>query len=174
MIETEDWRPVVGWEGIFEVSSLGRIRRLLTASRMRGSRGRILKAAIHNRNCMSICLQYRDRKTTAIVHTVVMAAFIGPRPAGYITNHINNDWRDNRLANLEYITQKQNVAHSYRQGRAPLGMNKPCAKLTDDAVRDIRRRYAKGEVQTVLAAEYGITQVQISSVVRRRTWKHVP
>lgn len=48
------------------------------------------------------------------------------------------------------------------------------AKLTDDAVREIRRRYAEGGIsQQKLADEYGVNQSKISDVVNRRTWRHV-
>ncbi len=50
----------------------------------------------------------------------------------------------------------------------------PTARLNEGTVAEIRRRYAVGERQAELAAEYGVRQTNISAIVNRRTWKHVP
>lgn len=47
------------------------------------------------------------------------------------------------------------------------------AKLTEDQVREIRRRVKNGERQKDIAKEYGLQQWSISDIVRRRNWKHV-
>jgi len=56
---------------------------------------------------------------------------------------------------------------------AKVGQDNPCSKLTDDIVRDIRKRYAGGALQSDLAARYGITQAHVSGIVLRKSWRHV-
>jgi hypothetical protein len=71
---------------------------------------------------------------------------------------------------------KDNAEDKVTKGRhrwAP-GTRQPHAKLTDDAVREIRRRYAVGDIRQIdLAAEYGVAQTLIGRVVTRKIWKHV-
>lgn len=57
---------------------------------------------------------------------------------------------------------------------APPGEDHPNAKLTEEAVREIRRRYARGEASLrKLASLYGVSYHTVHSVVYRRSWKHV-
>ena len=53
------------------------------------------------------------------------------------------------------------------------GENHVCAKLTDNEVKDIRRRCVNGEYQDKVAADYGLNQSTVSNIVRRKTWKHL-
>lgn len=58
--------------------------------------------------------------------------------------------------------------------RFPRGEAHVLAKVTDAAVRAIRERYAQGDIsQAALAREYGICQMTVSRIVRKRIWKHV-
>lgn len=53
------------------------------------------------------------------------------------------------------------------------GSKSGLAKVSEDDVREIRRRCARGESQSSVAADYGLTQVGVSCIVRRKTWAHV-
>ena len=111
----EQWRPVVGWEGLYEVSDHGRVRSL---DRMvRGAygsnwlrRGTILKLYAEWSGHMTVRLQADNRgKKNMKVHQMVLSAFVGPLPEGKVTRHLNGVPSDNRLANLEYGTYRQNL-----------------------------------------------------------------
>lgn len=120
-IGSEEWRPVVGFEGLYEVSSLGRVRSLprLTAmknGRARHTRGGLLAAAIGDRYS-SVCLKHEGRSRTVRVHVLVAESFLGPRPEGYDVCHGNNDGHDNRLANLRYDTHRNNQRQMVADGR---------------------------------------------------------
>ncbi len=89
---TEEWRAVVGWEGIYEVSSLGRLRRAKAAPRTNA--GKILTDKCfdrrHNGYIRNILLREPEgRRECASRHVIVAAAFIGPRPKGLQVNHKN-------------------------------------------------------------------------------------
>jgi hypothetical protein len=56
------------------------------------------------------------RKVLRDIHDLVALAFLGPRPAGMVINHIDGNKTNNVPSNLEYVTQKENIAHSYRTG----------------------------------------------------------
>jgi len=105
----ERWLPFVGFEASHEISDLGRVRS--TAF------GRILK--IHHRRggYLTLHMSARGKQKTAMIHQAVMAAFVGPPPAGYQVNHKNADKHDARLSNLEYVTPSENQLHADRLGR---------------------------------------------------------
>ena len=109
-----------------------------------------------------------------LAHRLIALAFLGPCPDGYTVNHKNGIKTDNRPDNLEYVTLSDNVRHAHANNMMPRGMQRSRAKLDDDKVRDIRRRYAEGSAgMRPLAREYGVHSSVINCVVQRRTWKHV-
>jgi len=121
-----------------------------------------------------VTLRHRRRGVVAFVHRLVLAAFVGPRPRGRVANHKNGAKGDNCVPNLEWVTPRENQDHAMRIGLCPRGEANGRAKLTEDNVREIRVRYALGNVsQTVLAREFGVTQGLIGHVVRRRNWTHL-
>jgi hypothetical protein len=108
------------------------------------------------------------------VHRAVYSAFCGEIPRGQVVRHVDGDETNNRLGNLVLGTNADNRADSVRAGTHAHGVRTAGAKLTDEAVRAIRSRYAQGGVtQETLAAEFGVDRSQISMVVNRRTWRHV-
>ena len=104
MSAKEDWRAVPGFEDLYEVSDLGRVKSLARLKRGRGNRmnplrERILKAT----PCygyLQVGLSEDGQVTYKKVHALVLTAFVGPRPEGMESRHLNGDRRDNHLANL--------------------------------------------------------------------------
>lgn len=117
-LASEEWRPVVGWEGRYEVSNLGRVRTLLSRPRIRRvkpNKGGYLR------------LTMRAPFGTRSVHILVAEAFIGPRPAPppgcyrIEVNHKDGIKTNCRHSNLEYLTQLENGQHATRMGLRPTG-----------------------------------------------------
>lgn len=113
----ENWKPVYGYEGYYEVSDLGRIRSLecvvKSSCRNGGSRIRPSKVLKQNRKrngYLTVDLCKNGKIKTATVHRIVANAFYGPRPDMQV-NHINADKSDNRASNLEWCTAAENQAH---------------------------------------------------------------
>lgn len=110
---TEEWRPVVGHEGFYEVSSLGRVR----AISMPGWRGcvyhnwryRILATTLGGRakNYKRVMLNKKPKRH-AYVHHLVAEAFLGPRPPGTLILHRNDETLDNRADRLRYGDREEN------------------------------------------------------------------
>ena len=172
----EQWRPVVGYEGWYEVSDCGRVKRIKKSS---GARPGRIFSLIQTHDGYSRALLHLSgvRARSHPVHRLVMAAFLRPCPAGLQVNHKNGDKLDNRLCNLEYVTHKENMRHAREVlgiKMGPVGESHPLAKLTDSAVRDIRHRYGRGDVILKrLAAEYGVSIQTVASAIKRKTWRHV-
>ena len=105
---SEQWRPVVGWEGLYEVSSEGRVR-----SFRRGANGRILRPGIASHGYPTVAL---GRGNTQSVHVLVAAAFIGPCPEGQEVRHRDGKRSNPKAENLHYGTRGQNIADAILSG----------------------------------------------------------
>lgn len=121
MSPTETWRPVVGFEGLYEVSDHGRLRsldRMATHKngRRRLYRGRVLAPKRHPGGYVSAMLSRGGERQYFLVHAIVLGAFVGPRPDGHEGCHWNGDKADNRLSNLRWATHLENEADKDRHG----------------------------------------------------------
>jgi hypothetical protein len=174
----ENWKPVIGFEYLYEVSDFGRVKRIAAGC---GTQiGKIHKAG-RRRDYLCHSLSKDGVKKTLSGHRMVWEAFNGLIPNNLQINHMNGDKKDNRLSNLEVVTQSQNAFHAIRVlGFVPShppksdGENNGRAIVNEGQVREIRRLYAKGGIsQTKLAKNYGFDQTSISNIVRRKTWQNV-
>ena len=172
--DTELWRHVVGWEGWYSVSNLGRLRRDKRGPHT--NPGKLLVAKQERNGYHHISLSRNGRRWCGAVHRIVAAAFIGPCPPGLQVNHKNGIKSDNRAENLEYVTPSQNTGHAYDA----LGHERTCgqriasSKLTDEEVAIIRRLYGSGCVQRRLAAMFHVSPANICLIVHGKLWDHVP
>lgn len=109
----EIWRPVKGYEGLYEVSDQGRVRSL----RRSGTPGRVL-AQRQNRGRLYLLvrLSRNSQRKIKTVHSLVLGAFVGPRPAHMEVRHLNGNAIDNRLTNLAYGTSLENSADQRAHG----------------------------------------------------------
>ena len=121
MQSTEKWLPVVGYEGDYEVSDLGRVRSLDRFD-ARGHRiqGRMLslvaQAASGPSSRRTVSLHRGGRQSTRLVHHLVLEAFVGDRPDGTEACHWDGDPSNNELSNLRWDSHKANEADKFRHG----------------------------------------------------------
>lgn len=184
--DAEEWRAVVGYEGYYEVSNLGRVRSLdrEQAQKNRGVlvlytlKGRILRPAMgHGRGhaYLKVSLTRNNRKKEGMIHRLVLEAFVGPPPEGYVANHKNGIRDDNRPANLEWVTTQRNTQHAIETGlRDFRGEKHPFARLTAADVYTIRRLGKQGMRARDIARQYGMSRECINMILWRKTWKHLP
>jgi hypothetical protein len=163
----EVWRDVPGYEGLYSVSSWGRVRSLI------GRRRGLAQGCMRREGYWGHSLNRDGKLKTFRTHMLVALAFLGPRPAGYTVNHKDGNKLNNRASNLEYMTLADNIRHGFAHGLMAVGESMPTSKLTDAAVLDIRNRAAAGESYRVLAREYGVAPSCISTAARGVKWKHV-
>lgn len=110
----ETWKPVPGYEMKYHVSNLGRVRSLARWDGRRNMSGKVLSPG-SQKKCghETVSLGRRNSKT---VHSLVMLAFVGERPAGLDILHDNHIPWDNRLSNLRYGTRSENMKMDYAVG----------------------------------------------------------
>lgn len=121
MENIEKWLPVVGWEGLYEVSDQGRVRSLdrITYGRngsTRVARGRILTPATGSTGYLTVSLSNRSHHKMRMVHILVAEAFIGARPAGHYCCHGDGVKLNNNLVNLRWDTPSGNMQDAVRHG----------------------------------------------------------
>ena len=168
----EVWRPVAGFEGVYEVSGHGRVRRI---GRGIGAKsGCIRKPYVNNKGYEMVDLWANGRRTAHLIHRLVAAAFLGPCPEGQLVNHIDSNTRNNRPDNLEYTNQDGNMKHASKFGRVRKGSRHQCAKLTEAEVLEIRRLHTQGGISVrELAERFGVTPGPVYHIIKRQQWKHV-
>jgi hypothetical protein len=173
----ENWKPVPRFEDFYEISDLGRLKRILASS---GTYvGKIVKPN-PRRGYHGFLISAEGKTHTISAHRTVWEAFNGPIPIRMHINHINGLKRDNRLCNLELVTPSANALHAINvlghvQNPPPRmkGIENPRAKLTEETVREIRRLYASGLSQQSLSDQFGIHQTNISKLLRGKSWSSV-
>ena len=119
---SENWMPVVGYEGRYEVSDLGRVRSCDRQARTRGTStrfhpGRVLKGVANAGGRVTVSLpDGAGGQKTRLVHHLVLEAFSGPRPDGTEACHWDGDASNNRLSNLRWDSHLSNEADKARHG----------------------------------------------------------
>lgn len=117
-MQSNQWRPVRGFEGYYEVSNTGDVRsltRIDTYGRRR--QGRPLVPAANTSGHLYVKLTRGNRKTKRYVHRLVIDAFVGPGPEGTECCHNDGDPANNHVGNLRWDTHKENVRDTIRHGR---------------------------------------------------------
>lgn len=114
----EQWRTIPGVDPAYQVSDLGNVR----SFKVYGAPApRLLKQA--DKDGYRVVQLSRER---FLVHRLVLAAFVGPRPHGMLTRHLNGKRDDNRLVNLAYGTASENMADRLEHGNDPQANRTHC------------------------------------------------
>lgn len=172
-----EWRPVVGYEGFYEVSSAGEVRSLPRQVRhytgaLLARAGRTLNGCVNAKGYVMINLCKDGTTRSRSLHSLVAEAFHGPRPPGYVVRHLDGSQLNNAAANIAYGTHQENSDDMRRHGRIVAGDAHPRALLTSAKVRQIRA-LSDTTTQVKLAEQFGMSVQQISNIVNRRQWRHI-
>lgn len=166
----EIWKPINGWEGLYEISSFGRLK--ACEKNIRGvndSKRRIKERVINSYKNQTdyLCarLWLNKKITTVQIHTLVLETFKGPRPKGMIGLHNDGNHRNNRLSNLRWGTYKENSQDAIHHKTLK-------TKLSKIDIERIREAVLFGSTQAALCRAYGISSAHMGRIVRntRRTY----
>lgn len=172
---TEVWKPIKGYEGLYEVSNYGKVK---TLRKMSGTCYRKEHELSLNRlsvdGYVRIALRKNDKSWETKLHRLVAEAFI-PNPLNKKTvNHIDGNKLNNRADNLEWADRHEQLAHAYRLGlKKPVHTNR---KLSDEAVRYIRKKYKRQSTEfgtVALSKKFGVSNCVIGLIVRGKAYKDV-
>lgn len=168
----ENWKAIPGWEGLYEASNLGQIKRIAPA---RGTNaGTVLSSKPRQDGYVSVCLVRSPGNRRSIkVHRLIALTWIGNPPKGKsVVNHKNGIKNDNRVENLEWTDLSGNLRHAFAIGLQPSrsGEGNANARITARHARRIRARYRK-ESLSAIAESTGMTRANVSAIVNHKTWK---
>ena len=132
----EIWKPVVGYEGVYEVSNMGRVksleRKVPKGDGERTVKERILKLRTDRYGYLTVGLYAGGKPKKFLVHRLVCQTFHENPDNKPQVNHINEDKTDNRACNLEWCTCKQNINHGTAKERSAKNRSKSVGQYTLD------------------------------------------
>jgi hypothetical protein len=172
----ELWKPVVGYEGLYEVSDQGNVKSLprevpvvrTGVDYLRVSPGRLLKRGKASGNRWNVVLCRQGTTKTCLVAHLVAAAFLGPAN-GLQVLHKNDVTTDDRVENLRYGTHAENMGDKVLNGLSNRGAKHHKAKLTEDQARAIKTRSQTEDTRT-LAKEFGVSPNTIQAIKHGYNW----
>lgn len=169
----EEWRPCPDYEGLYEVSSDGRVRNSRTGYVIKARRGSCGYAEVGLFRSVKDGGNHRTKSVK--VHRLVARAFVPNPEDKREVNHIDTNRMNPAAANLEWMDKYENHAHSASLGKYRAETNpKRAKKLPPEAIEDCRRRRAAGESVASLAAAYDVTDVSIYRVLYGRAAQNKP
>ena len=188
-MESEVWKPVVGFEGLYEVSNLGLVKRLSTTARGRGLKLRNLPERLmrqHTNHAGYPWITLSEPvgpdgtrgKVKKVVHRLVAEAFLGEAPTeAHQINHKDGVKSNNRATNLEWVTPEENTRHAISTGlkkaECPWEKNRGRYKLSSSDVLSLRALRRTGAKQKELAERFGISEGHVSAVLSEKHWRPI-
>lgn len=181
MINCETWKSVIGYDGLYQVSDLGRVRSLDRFYK-KISLGRVLKLSVNKPGYKVFTASKFGSPKKLYVGKEVLRAFVKNPLEKPEVNHKNGIKTDDQLTNLEWVTGAENLAHAKKTGlNHNIGETHCHAVLTRQNVLDIRRTYVllkdrkNGMKYTYpsgksMAQQYGITRGHLYAIVRGYVW----
>lgn len=161
----QQWRPIPGYEDIYDISSMGSVY----SRKFR----KTMALNLERKGYVSVELWKEGKNKRCKVHRLVAITFI-PNPDNKRTvNHINSIRSDNRVDNLEWATQSENIIHAFKYGNKDQhGERHSHNKLTESQVREIRK--LKGnKTQQQIAEMFNVSRGNIGLIHRGLTWSHI-
>ena len=151
----EIWKDIKDYEGLYQVSNLGRVKRITT--------GRVLKPLKHANGYLMVKLSKNSIVYTKTVHRLVAEAFIPNPEHKSEINHIDENKTNNNVSNLEWMTRKENINHGTRTERMSKTQSIPIIAI-NIKTGESKEFYGAREC----ARQLGLTHGNITSVLKGR------
>lgn len=162
----EVWMPVPDYEGVYEASNLGCVRRVGSTA--------ALKAVDGGKGYLVVSLSKHGITSMLRLHRIILTSFCGLEPfVGAVAAHNDGNPSNCLLTNLRWATPAENQADRKRHGTHICGVDVFGAKLTDGRVRQIRELLSKGHRGTQIAKSFGVSVSTISLIKHKKIWSHV-
>ena len=165
--QIETWKDIENYEGYYQVSNLGRIKRLErkmidNRNRIFINKGGILKLKVGNSGYKYVNLSKNGKVKSKTVHRLVGLAFLENKNNKRCINHKDGIKTNNNISNLEWVTYKENSIHALENGLIPLKESYMIVKHNKNHIIDLYRRFSTQEI----AEMYGTYYRLISEVLK--------
>lgn len=172
---TEIWRPIADYEGLYEVSNLGRVKSLKRQTRAgQWVHERVLKVLHASNQYQQVCLWKNGKSKRVLVHRLVAQAFLGPCPLGCVVCHGAAGKHVNSVDNLSYGTRsKNNKQDKLRDGTLIRGESHYRAVMTEDLVLHASALKRQGFTYAQLEKRLGIKRRTLRAALTGENWSHV-
>lgn len=177
-IEKEIWRDIPGYEGLYQVSSIGRVRsvnRVIETKHRRKTTfpGKILSISSGRTSLyLAVSLSKNSENKKILVHRLVAMSFLSEWNPNMEVNHIDGNIFNNSLSNLELCTSKANHEHAIVNNlKRDYGQLSSNAKISNLDVYRIRQLRKLGVQQKDLAAIFNLSKQTVSSIVNYKIFK---
>lgn len=181
------WKDIKGYEGIYQINTEGDVRSLDREIIRGGSVVKIssviIKSRMSNAGYYRITLSNNDTGTTFSVHRLVAETFVDNPNNKPCVNHINGLKTDNKVDNLEWVTQKENIRHAKdvlgkNIGDASKlihlkGFDHPGAKFTTGTLKELIAMRSEGVSFGKLAKYFNVDKSTVQSILKGETWSSV-
>lgn len=171
----EEWKDIEGYEGLYQVSDMGRVKSLARPGR---KEDKVLKGSPNTTGYLTVQLRKNSQRTSMLVHRLVMIAFEPIEDLSLTVNHKDLNIQNNKVSNLEWCTQAENNDHYWNTADlserlpTPSGESHHLSKLTEDDVREIRK--LRGTMSNIkIGAMFGVKEGSIRNIFNGVTWKDV-
>lgn len=176
--KNEIWKSIPGYEGLYEVSNFGNVKRLarkriISTGVSKPLSEKILKKFTGKFGYIHVNLYKNKKLKQHRVHRLVMLAFTHMPNDKTNVNHIDGNKSNNNLSNLEWCSHKENTIHAYKIGLAKgrPGEQNSNNKLTTKQVLEIRTLYTQGNwTHRELAEKYSISRRHVGDIINRKRW----
>lgn len=176
-MSNETWRDVKNYEGLYQVSNLGRVRSLdreLLSYNKRSRRasvhvkpGRILKPRVKDNFYLYVGLCKDGVTHNKYIHQLVAQSFLDNPDSLPVVNHLDSDRQNNLLENLEWATYSRNVNHCIDSGRkTDLGIGSPNTTITLEEIENIKSLRTSGLTYRKIADKTGWSQSCVGQICR--------
>jgi len=165
----EIWKDVVGFEGIYQCSNLGRIISLKWGNK------KFINGSVSGCGYVQLVIYSNKIKKRIKLHRVIALAFIENPEHKLCINHKNGNKLDNRVENLEWCTHSENIIHAYKTGlwKPVNGERQGSSKLKEADVIKIKELLKTKLSQEEIASGFNINRKVISLIKNNMAWKHV-
>jgi dTDP-4-dehydrorhamnose 3,5-epimerase-like enzyme len=164
VIKSEMWRPITGYESLYEVSTFGRVRK---------KEGEAVAISNSQRNSKIVQLHKDKKNKTFSVHRLVAKAFLPLVPGKNEVCHQDGNWENNHVTNLKWGTRLDNELDKIRHGTVNRGERNGGEKLSEKEVLEIHTLSLNGVSNKELAIKYTIAEKHISAILNFRVWRHL-
>lgn len=177
----EEWKPIVGWEDLYQISSFGRVKALKRyVPHYRGGlalmKEKIIKLNDRRGYLGAHLFRSQMDKAKFGVHRLVALAFIPNVENKSTVNHIDTNKKNNFYKNLEWASHSEQQIHALNNGlrNKTIGENSNLSKLKKEDIFNIRDLYEKSRLSVnELSEKYKIGKNNIRNIINKTTWKYL-